>query len=233
MVLWVIYVAGLGVIVVIHIDQGLSKAIDLASGASDIPVWTLTILLFFIPFMGAGAVFGLMRLKQPFGVLEIHAHGLLLACYTLGPLSLSGSGEWFPWGFADWSNLAPAGVFRLSGFRCMGLRFIDLEAFLVSRQKLTREDLVGRTRLGPQWGRFLMSWGKITPIGKFLEVVWTVRGLTVPKSTEENDVLTWNQENYGFHIIVDSCGPGYSLRSSSLGGVDRKAATNRNWSKDI
>jgi hypothetical protein len=41
-----------------------------------------------------------------------------------------------------------------------------------------------------------------TSIGRFLNLVWTLRGATVPKSIEENDVLTWNQENYGFHVIV-------------------------------
>jgi hypothetical protein len=47
-----------------------------------------------------------------------------------------------------------------------------------------------------------MGWARVPPIGNFLELVWTLRGLTAPKSMEEEDVLRWNQENYGFHIIV-------------------------------
>jgi hypothetical protein len=188
---WIIYVASLGIM-------------ELASNASRVSVWALTLVFFGIPFMCAGAIFGLMRLTQPFGILEIHENGLFLACYTLGPLNLSGSGEWFPWGIAEWRNLAPAGVFRLTGARCMGLRLLDLELFLTSRQEVTREDLVRRTRLGPQWARIAMNSIVISPIGKFMEMIWVARGVTAPKSLEEKDVLTWNQENYGFHIIVPS-----------------------------
>lgn len=194
-------VASIGIIVLIHIDQGFFKAMDLASNTFVIPVWVLYFALF---FMCAGVIFGLTRLSQPFGVLEINENGLFLACYTLGPLSLSGSGEWFPWGIAEWRNLAPAGVFRLTGVRCMGLRLLDLELFLASRQGLTREDLVRRTRLGPQWARIAMNSLVTSPIGKFMEMIWAARGLTAPKSLEEKDVLTWNQENYGFHIIIPS-----------------------------
>jgi hypothetical protein len=197
-----LYFAILGVSVLIHINQGLTAAMKLVSDAWGTSVWMLTMFFLALPFVSASAVFGLKRMAQPFGFLEIRANGLLLACYTLGPVSLSGSGEWFPWGFADWSNLASAGVFRLQGFRCMGLSLIDLEAFLASREKLKREDLARRTRLGPHWAGITVNWMKIVPIGKFSEMIWAVRDVTVPKSLEEKDVLTWNRENYGFHIIV-------------------------------
>jgi hypothetical protein len=216
LVVWVIYVAGVGVFVLTHIDQGLSSAMDLTSRATGFPVWLLVILFFFLPFSCVSAVFGLVRMRQPFGILEIHADGLLLACYTVGPLNLTGSGDWFPWGFADWSNIAPARAFRLTGMTFVGLRFIDLEAFLASRQKLTREDLVRRTRLGPRWGRIYMSLMTISSIGKYLEMIWTVQGVTTPKSTTEKDVLTWNQENYGFHIIV----PGRDIPCGAQNLVD-------------
>ncbi|MGV7219780.1 hypothetical protein [Bradyrhizobium sp. UFLA05-112] len=197
-----LYFAGLGISVLVHIDQGLATAMKLVSHASGTPFWALPMLLLALPFLSSSAIFGLIRMTQPFGFLEIRKNGLLLACYTLGPVSLSGSGDWFPWGFADWSNLASAGVFRLQGMRCMGLGLIDLEVFLASRKKLKREDLARRTRLGPHWAGITMNWMKVTSIGKFSEMIWSVRDVTVPKSSDEKDVLTWNQENYGFHIIL-------------------------------
>jgi hypothetical protein len=228
-----LYFASLGVSVLFHIDQGLSTAMKLVSDAWNRSVWTLTIFLIALPFLGASAIFGLMRITQPFGFIEIRANGLLLACYTLGPVSLSGSGEWFPWGFAEWSNLASARVFRLQGLRCMGVGLIDLEAFLASRETLKREDLVRRTRLGPHWARITMNWIKIVPIGKFSEMIWAVRNVSVPKSLEEKDVLAWNQENYGFHIIV----PSRDIPCGAQALVDiiekaRKAAINRSTSDE-
>ena len=47
-----------------------------------------------------------------------------------------------------------------------------------------------------------MDRARVAPIGNFVELVWTLRGLTAPKSMEEEDLLRWNQENYGFHVIV-------------------------------
>lgn len=216
MILWVIYVAGIGVFLLAHIAQGLSSAMDLTSRATHSPVWMLVNLFFVFPFMCVSGVFGLVRMRQPFGIIEIHADGLLLPCYTVGPISLTGSGEWYPWGFADWSNLAPAGTFRFTGMKCVGLRFSDLEAYLASRQKLTREDLVRRTRLGPLWGRISMSLMVVSPMRKVQEMMWTVVGITKPKSTTEKDVLTWNQENYGFHIIV----PGRDIPCGAQNLVD-------------
>jgi hypothetical protein len=197
-----IYTTYISINVISHIDQGLGRSFDLASEAFDIPAFLLEMYFFSLPVIGASAIFGLKRLMRPPGILEIHTKGILLACYSLSPISPSGSGEWFPWGFVEWGNLASTSTFRLCGIKCLGLRFIDLQAFLRSRDRLQLKEFETRPHLDTQWARSVMDRARVAPIGNFVELVWTLRGLTAPKSMEEEDLLRWNQENYGFHVIV-------------------------------
>ncbi len=162
----------------------------------------ITILLLSFPAVAAALIFGFKRLRQPLGFIEPDKKGIFLACYTTGPLHLTSFGDWFSWGFAEWTNLAVVGIAKRNFAEGLGLRFEDLDAFLASRQKLMRQDLIRHSRLGPQWARLTVSCINTTFLGKFLALGWTFQGLTVPKSMEEKDVLVWNYENFGFHIIV-------------------------------
>lgn len=176
-VYYAIYVGILGVSVLMAIDRGLSTALDNASTKFGVPVWLLPTYFLLLPLICVAVIFWLKRQLQPIGFIEIQENGLLIACYSLGPINLSVLGEWFPWGFAEWSNLAPAAVFRFSARKCIGLGLLDLDAFLASRKIIQRDDLVQRARVGPQWARIAMSSSEFLPIEKFKDLGLTALGL--------------------------------------------------------
>lgn len=192
--IWYIFVSNIG--------DGLGSAIrDSAKYIHD-EEWFVKMVLLISPMMAVSTWSGFTRLKQPPGFLEVRPEGLLIACYTLGPMHLSGFGDWFTWGMTKWDNLSDVGVVKRSFIRGVGLQFENLDDFLKSRRLLERDDFAKRGRQGPYWARVTLGWLILSPIGKCLGLLWNIQGLTAPKSVEEKDVLLWNCENFGYHIVI-------------------------------
>lgn len=176
------------------------------------PDTEIEIMLFSLLPIAASLFFGVIRLMEPASFWENQSEGILIACYTLGPIGLTGHGDWFIWGLASWSNIVDVGTVHRGFFwRGIGLQLDDLDAFLKTRRSLKREDFIARARRGPSWARLYIGWIVASPVGKFVGLVWNIRGLTAPKSVEENDVLQWNYDNFGYHIMI----PRRSLRCAA------------------
>jgi hypothetical protein len=159
--------------------------------------------LFSLLFFGLAALVFIRRLTRPSGAIEIRPDGVSLCCYSVGPYS-GLFGGYLAVGFADWSNLSAIGLVKAQGRQCLGVRLHDLDAFTAGRAKLSDKDRMYADFLGAQSMRIIRALGPSIPIvGKFMELFMTVFGFTgMPKSAEEKDILVWNQNNYGWHLIV-------------------------------
>jgi hypothetical protein len=192
-----------------HLGNGLESAIKY--GAHDMDMddeeWFVRMMLLASPLMAISMWSGFIRLRQPLGFLEAKPEGLSIACYTFGPIHLSGFGDWFTWGMTKWDNLSDVGVVKRFFILGLGLQFENLDDFLKSRRSTKSDEFLKRGRQGPNWARLTLGWLLVSPIGKFLGLLWNIQGLTSPKSVEEKDVLVWNCENFGYHIVI----PGRTL----------------------
>jgi len=171
---------------------------SLASGdLDDIGAGAATVL-----FFGGCAFIGMRRLTRPSGAIEIQRQGLVLSCYSMGPFS-GVLGGYASWGFADWRNLTAVATVKVTGFSCVGLAFKDPTAFITAREKLREGEFNKAAILGQQSGRVLKAGCAVLPIGKFLGLYMTLLGFSgIPKSADEKDVLEWNHENYGYHLLI-------------------------------
>jgi hypothetical protein len=153
-------------------------------------------------FFGVASKVAIHRLRRPAGTVDIRAEGLFLWCYTLGPTSGS-LGGYGVWGFVPWSNVSAAGVAKAQFVACLGIRLANIDAFIQSRSQVAQADAVEIDRWSQQSSRIV---GALTPLlsfGKFAELIMLVCGFTgLPKSNNEKDILDWNCDNYGWHILI-------------------------------
>jgi hypothetical protein len=124
--------------VVGHLGNGLESAIKDSAHDIQAEEWFVKALLLGSPLVAISIWSGFTRLRQPSGFLEARAEGLSVACYTFGPVHLTGFGDWFTWGMTKWDNLSEVGVVKRFFIRGIGLQFENLDDFLKSRRVLKR-----------------------------------------------------------------------------------------------
>jgi hypothetical protein len=121
--------------------------------------------------------------------------GILLQAYSLGPFPLWESGSYYCVGVIPWENFADAGLTKSQWTQCLGLSVADLRTFLNSRVQFTEEQTLKALKSNKiATGTF----GRLTG-----DSMLRFTGHTkMPRSGEEADILEWNRENFGYHIVI-------------------------------
>jgi len=180
----------------------MMAAIEALNGLATNDMIALTTGALGAVFFGAATKVAIHRMRRPAGTVDIRSEGLLLWCYTLGPTSGS-LGGYGVWGFVPWSNLSATGVARAQFVNCLGIRLRDIDAFIQSRSQVAQADAVEVDRWSQQSSRIVGAIMPLLSFGKFVELIMLVFGYTgLPKSNNERDILDWNHENYGWHILI-------------------------------
>jgi len=141
-----------------------------------------------IVFFGGGAIFIARLMRKDAGYIEIRDDGVLLDTYiTIG--------------FIPWSNLIMIGSVRAFGVKYLGISLNDISSYINSRRKLSAATRVGDLSLAQGFLRFML---RAVP-RKALDILLALFGYTeFPSSPSEADILQWNKENYGYHILIQA-----------------------------
>ncbi len=137
---------------------------------------------------------------------------------SLGPFAV--------WGFVPWSNLSATGIAKAQGVRCLGIRFVDPNAFIASRSKVAQNDIVVIGRWSRQSGRIIVALPSLIPFGKFIGLLMVIIGYSgLPKSADEPDILARMASS---HPSIDDSGRRTDAsaidREEALGGFDDRSA---------
>jgi hypothetical protein len=158
----------------------------------------VTIIFFYIMTRIAA-----VRLLRPDGWFDISSDRLLLACYSLAPTS-GVSGAYFCAGGTKWSGVVKIGLQRAFGVRCLGISLTDITSFLKSRELIADQKILNAAVRGTRWGGMMIDVAQLTPIfGPAIGLMLKILGYSgLPKSSEDADILDWNEKNWGYHILV-------------------------------
>lgn len=167
------------------------------------PSTRIPILLLCGLFSGLASLVFIRRLTLPQGVIEVRPDGVFICCYSIGPNS-GIFGGYKAVGVADWPNLSATGLVRAQFRPCLGIRFRDPGVFAASKAKLNEQERSQIDHFGHQSVRIFYALGpKVPVVGSLSDLMMTLFGFTgMPKSAEEKDIWTWNEENYGWHLLI-------------------------------
>ena len=140
-----------------------------------------------LAFFGVGAILIVRLMITSAGHLELRPDGLLVDTYISS-------------GFIPWQHLKEIASARAMGVRYLGIEIEDVDAYLASA---TRKDVTrSRDRLRARAYMALML--QMFP-DTILNIILGFLGYTnFPKSPTERDILQWNAENFGYHILIQS-----------------------------
>jgi hypothetical protein len=151
-----------------------------------------------IGFFGMATFIVLRRLMLPNGFIEIRHDGILLACYGLGPFS-GPLGPYYVTGLVQWTNLSKVQEKKAQFVKCLAISLGGVSSFLLTKETLIQQN----AELGEFFARVMKFSTSLIPVGKFIEPILKLFGYSgLPASTSENDIMLWNQKNYGFHILI-------------------------------
>lgn len=139
-----------------------------------------------VVFFGGGAVLIFRIMIRKAGFLELREDGLLLDTYLTA-------------GFLPWDQITAVGVIRAMGVKYLGIAVKDVDTFTASRAKQPRFTRSRDRALTQAFTRLMMA----TPATKLVNVPLYILGYTkIPDSPSESDLLKWNKDNFGHHILI-------------------------------
>lgn len=148
-------------------------------------------LLVGVIFFGGGSILVLRLMIRHAGTIEISDEGLAIDTYlTVGRI--------------PWTNFVAVNSFRAMGAKYVGIQIRDIDEYIQSKQSIQNPKRSGDEILTQGFLRFMIAMKIIIP-EKLMDVVFSLFGLSgMPKSTQAKDLLLWNYENYGRHLLIQA-----------------------------
>jgi peroxiredoxin family protein len=139
-----------------------------------------------IIFSGGFSILCIRILTRTSGCITIAPDGLILDTY-------------FTVGFIRWSNLIQINSISLMGIKHLGIAINDVDAYIVSKKHISG---LMKTKEQASIQGFIGIISTFVPI-KACNVILSIFGYTkFPESLSEANILRWNKENYGYHILI-------------------------------
>lgn len=162
-----------------------------ALAAGEASAEEVPLLLIGAVFFGGGAVFIARLMMTHAGRVEIGDEGIRLDCYgAVGEI--------------PWRNFETAGVFRAVGAKYVGIRVRSLGEYIESGKRMSDAKQAGNAKLAQSFMRLMLAAKGVIP-GALLNGAVALFGLSgMPKSSRNEDILQWNCENFGHHILIQA-----------------------------